>query len=103
MSSAETQVNFSAPYKGCLEDLAGLIDWLRDNHDLSFVRAGDNSVFAYGGNGYVVIFDESVWAGLVELLSPACTFAIKPGEAGKVVVSSSNADEKASKQSFKEA
>jgi hypothetical protein len=103
MSKVETQTNFSGPYKGLLEELTGLIDWLNADHDLSFVKAGDNAVFAYGGDGYVVIFDEKIWEGLVELLTPGCTFAIKPGEDGKVVVTSSNADEKASKQSFKEA
>jgi len=103
MSRAETQLNFSGPYKGLLDELSGLIDWLKGDHDLSFVKAGDNAVFAYGGNGYVVIFDETIWQGLVELLTPNCTFAIKPGEDRKVVVTSSNADEKASKQSFKAA
>jgi hypothetical protein len=103
MSKAEAQYTFSGAYKSLLGELAELIDWLRDNHDLSFVKAGDNAVYAYGGNGYVVIFDESLWGGLVELLTPGGTFAIKPGEDGKVAVTSSNPDEKASKQNFKEA
>jgi hypothetical protein len=103
MSKAETRFNFNGPYKGLLGELAGLIEWLKDGHDLSYVKAGDNAVFAYGGDGHVVIFDETVWQGLVELLTPNCTFAIKPGEDGKVVVTSSNPDEKASKQSFKDA
>src|SRR5205807_7147014 len=103
MSKAESRFNFSGPYKGLLGELSGLIDWLTATHDLSFVKAGDNAVFAYGGNGYVVIFDESVWGGLVELLTPGCTFAIQPGDDGKLVVTSSNTDEKTSKQSFKAA
>jgi len=103
MSKVETQYNFSGPYKGLLGELSELIDWLNADHDVSFVKAGDNALFAYGGDGFVVIFDETIWGGLVELLTPGCTFAIKPGEDGKVNVTSSNADEKASKQSFKEA
>jgi hypothetical protein len=103
MSKVETQYNFSGPYKGLLGELSGLIDWLSADHDVAFVKAGDNALFAYGGNGFVVIFDETIWGGLVELLTPGCTFAIKPGEDGKLIVTSSNADEKASKQSFKEA
>jgi hypothetical protein len=103
MSKAETQFNFSGPYKSLLAELAGLIDWLRDKHDLSYVKAGDSAVFAYGGEGHVVIFDESVWDGLVELLTPNCTFAIKPGEDRKIAVTSSNPDEQASKQSFEDA
>ena len=103
MSKVETQYNFSGPYKGLLGELSELIDWLNADHDVSFVKAGDNALFAYGGDGFVVIFNETIWGGLVELLTPGCTFAIKPGEDGKVIVTSSNADEKASKQSFKEA
>jgi len=103
MSKVETRYNFSGPYKGLLGELSELIDWLNADHDVSFVKAGDNALFAYGGDGFVVIFDETIWGGLVELLTPGCTFAIKPGEDGKVNVTSSNADEKASKQSFKEA
>ena len=103
MSKVETQYNFSGPYKGLLGELSELIDWLNADHDVSFVKAGDNALFAYGGDGFVVIFDETIWGGLVELLTPGCTFAIKLGEDGKVIVTSSNADEKASKQSFKEA
>ena len=103
MSTAEAQYTFSGAYKSLLGELAELIGWLRDNHDLSFVKAGDNAVYAYGGNGYVVIFDESLWGGLVELTTPGGTFAIKPGDDGKIAVTSSNPDEKASKQNFKEA
>lgn len=103
MSKAETRSNFGGPYKDLLGELSKLIDWLRATHDLSFVKAGDNAVYAYGGDGYVVVFDESVWAGLVELMTPGCTFSIKPDADGKIGVTSSNTDEKASKQSFKEA
>ncbi|MFL6216707.1 MAG: hypothetical protein ACJ74J_22685 [Blastocatellia bacterium] len=103
MSQSETLTNFSGPYKGLLAELSALIDWVRANHDLSYVKAGDNAVYSYGGNGYVVVFDETLWRGLVELQAPDCTFAIKPGEDGKVEVTSSNADEKVSKQRFKEA
>jgi hypothetical protein len=103
MSQSQTPTNFSGPYKDLLAELAELIDLVSANHDVSFVKAGDNAVYAYGGNGYIVVFDESLWQGLVELQAPDCSFAIKPGEDGKVAVTSSNADEKISKQRFKEA
>src|SRR5690242_11027357 len=103
MSQSQTQTNFSGPYKDLLTDLAELIDWVNTNHDVSFVKAGDNAVYAYGGDGYTVVFDETLWRGLVELQAPDCTFAIKPGEDGRVAVTSSNADEKISKQRFKDA
>ena len=103
MSKANPQPDFSGPYKGLLGDLSQLIEWLKATHDLSYVKAGDNAVYAYGGDGNVVVFDESVWGGLVELITPGATFAIKPGADGKITVTSSNADEKVSKQSFKDA
>ena len=85
MSKVETQYNFSGPYKGLLGELSELIDWLNADHDVSFVKAGDNALFAYGGDGFVVIFNETIWGGLVELLTPGCTFAIKPGEDDKII------------------
>jgi hypothetical protein len=103
MSQAQLRINFSGPYKALLGELSELIDWLRATHDLSFVKAGDNAVYAYGGDGNVVVFDESIWGGLVELLTPGGTFAIKADAEGKITTTSSNADEKASKQSFKAA
>ena len=103
MSQSETGIIFSGPYKDLLAELATLIDWVRANHDTSYVKAGDNAVYSYGGNGYIVVFDEMLWRGLVELQTPDCTFAIKPGEDGKVAVTSSNADEKVSKQQFTDA
>ena len=103
MSNGKPEQPFSGPYKGLLDDLSTLITWLNANHDLSFVQAGDNSVFAYGGNGYVVVFDESIWGGLIELVTPGCTFSIKAGDDSKITVASTNPDEKASKRSFKEA
>ena len=103
MSKNPNSPVFAGPYKELLGELSNLITWLGEKHDLSFVKAGDNEVFAYGGNGYVVIFDETLWQGLVELSAPGCTFAIKPGENGQVTVTSSDADEKTSKKVFKEA
>ena|ERR1700754_4797037 len=103
MSNAVTLNTFNGPYKELLGELSELIDWLRANHDLSFVKAGENAVFAYGGNGYVVIFDESIWAGLVEVTTPDGMISIKPGEDGTFTVTSSNPDEKSSKNSLKAA
>jgi hypothetical protein len=103
MTRTSTERNFTGPYKSLLTELADLIDWLWSEHDKSFVKAGDDKVYAFGGDGYIVVLDESQWAGLIELITPNGAFTIKPGEDGNTTVTSSNADEKASKQSFKEA
>ena len=102
MTKTSTQPNFSGPYKEMLPDLASLIEWLWTEHDQSFVKAGDDKVYAFGGNGYILVLDESRWDGLIEMITPKGTFTIKPGEEGKIDVASTIQDEKQAKQSFKD-
>jgi hypothetical protein len=102
MIKTSTHPNFSGPYKDLLEELANLIDWLWTEHDKSFVKAGDDKVYAFGGDGYVLVFDESQWGGLIEFMTPKGAFTIKPGDDGNTSVTSTVQDEKASKQLFKE-
>ena len=103
MTRTSTERNFNGPYATMLSELAELINWLWVEHDKSFVKAGDDKVYAFGGDGYIVVFDESQWDGLIELITPTIGFTIKPGENGNTTVTSSNADEKASKENFKKA
>lgn len=102
MTKTSTHPNFSGPYKDLLAELANLIDWLWTEHDKSFVKAGDDKVYAFGGEGNVIVLDESQWSGLIEFMTPKGAFTIKPGEEGKTNVTSTVQDEKAAKQSFKE-
>jgi hypothetical protein len=90
--------NFQGPYKESLQELANLIDWLQTEHDKSFVKAGDDKVYAFGGDGYVVVLDESVWNGLIEVVTPNGGVAIKPGEDGKISVTSTVEGEQAIRQ-----
>src|SRR4051794_11118769 len=103
MTTTSTHAKFSGPYKEMLLGLAGLIEWLWAEHDKSFVKAGDDKVYAFGGNGYILVLDESRWGGLIELMTPKGAFTIKPGEEGNIEVTSTIQDEKQAKQSFKEA
>ena len=102
MTKTSTQPTFSGPYKELLGELASLIDWLWAEHDKSFVKAGDDKVYAFGGDGYILVFDESQWNGMIEFMTPKGAFTIKPGEDGKANVTSTVTDEKAAKQLFKE-
>jgi hypothetical protein len=102
MAAEATQANFSGPYKVQLSKLAELIDWLWAEHDKSFVMAGDDKVYAFGGNGCLLVHDQSKWEGAIELMTPKTTLTIKP-EDGKIVVQSSLQDEKAIKETFEEA
>jgi len=89
---------FEGPFKESLKELASLIDWLRAEHDKSFVKAGDDKVYAFGGDGYIVVLDESVWSGLIEVVTPKGGVSIKPGEDGKITVTSTVEGEQAIRQ-----
>lgn len=93
-----TQRNFDGAYKDSLTELATLIDWLQTEHDKSYVKAGDNKVYAFGGDGFVVVLDESVWDGVIELITPKGALSIKPGDDGKIGVTSAVEGEAAIKQ-----
>ena len=95
MTSTSTQTDYSGPYKKELSALGEVVDWLWKEHGQSFVKAGDDKVYAFGGNGFVIVFDESKWEGLVELMTPKGAATIKPDESGKLVVDAANFDEKA--------
>jgi hypothetical protein len=98
MTRIATERTFEGPYKQLLSELSGLIDWLQAEHDKSYVKAGDNKVYAFGGDGFVVVLDESVWAGLIELITPKGGVSIKPGEDGNFSVTSAVEGEAAVKQ-----
>jgi hypothetical protein len=95
MTGTASDRSFDGPFKNLLTELAGLIDWLQTEHDKSYVKAGDDKVYAYGGNGYVLVLDESLWSGLIELITPGGGLSIKQGEDSKVSVSSSTTTEAA--------
>ena len=97
-----TQRNFDGAYKDSLSELATLIDWLQTEHDKSYVKAGDNKVYAVGGDGFVVVLDESVWDGVIELITPNGALSIKSGDDGKIGVTSAVEGEAAIKQLLNE-
>jgi hypothetical protein len=94
-TTANTRPDFAGAYEKELSALAELIEWLWTEHGKSFVEAGDDKVYAFGGNGYIVVFDQSRWNGAVELITPKSAVTIKPGTDGKVTVIGGDLDEKA--------
>jgi alpha/beta superfamily hydrolase len=92
MTQTATQRSFDGPFKNELNDLANLIDWLQAEHDKSFVKAGDDKVYAFGGAGYVLVVDQSLWDGLIELITPSGGLSIKPGENGQIAITGSPDD-----------
>ncbi|MEK6320426.1 MAG: hypothetical protein AABN33_01955 [Acidobacteriota bacterium] len=92
MTRTATERNFEGPYGDLLVELASLIDWLQTEHDKSYVKAGDDKIYAYGGDGFVLVMDESVWNGLIELITPKGALSIKPGDDGKITVTSAEGE-----------
>lgn len=102
MSTTATGRNFEGPYKTQLAELASLIEWLQSEHDKSFVKAGDDKVYAFGGDGYVLVLDQSLWDGLIEMVTPKGGVSIKPGDDAKITVTSAVEGEAAIKQILKD-
>src|SRR5262249_31218465 len=93
MGNTQETANFSGPYKDELTELAGVIDWLWSEHDKSFVKAGDDKVYAFGGNGYVIVLDDRRWEGLIELMTPSASVQLKPDETGKIGIITTEQDQ----------
>ena len=98
MTTTASEHNFEGPYKQLLSELASLIDWLQSEHDKSYVKAGDDKVYAFGGDGFVIVLDESVWGGLIELVTPSGGVSMKPGDDGNIIVTSAADGEASVKQ-----
>lgn len=98
MTTTSTAPRFKGAYKDLLTEMAELIDDLWQEHGTSFVKAGDDRVYAFGGNGYVLVLDESKWDGMVELITPKGALSVKPDEGGQHQVTSTITDEKTIKQ-----
>ena len=93
-TTTSSRPSFSGAYEKELTALADLMDWLWTEHDKSFVKAGDDKVYAFGGGGYIVVVDESMWQGVIELITPKAGVTIKPGPDGNITVSGTDLDEK---------
>jgi hypothetical protein len=102
MATVTAKPVFSGPFRNLLGELAQLIDRLMEEHGTSFVKAGDDQVYALGGNGYNVVFDQNRWQGQVEIFTPTATLSVKPDQGGTPVVNAGTLDEKATKQALRE-
>lgn len=69
-----------------LAALVATVERLHRDYTVSFIAAGDERIFAYGGNGFVVILSDRLFDGLVEIETPEGTMRIEPDEGGRVGV-----------------
>lgn len=66
-----------------LARLVEVIERLHRDHTVSFIAAGDEKIYAYGGGGYIAIVPEAVFDGVVDVETPTKKFRIEPGDAGR--------------------
>jgi hypothetical protein len=92
MTRTATEQKFEGPYKDLLAELASLIEWLQTEHDVSYVKAGDDKIYAYGGDGFVLVMDESGLSGLIELITPKGALSIQPADDGKITVTAAEGE-----------
>jgi hypothetical protein len=71
---------------GVLDDFIDVVEHLHRDHRVSFVQAGDEKIFAYGGGGYVLVISELVFGGLVELQTPTASLRVEPDASGALTV-----------------
>ena len=102
MTGEAKQPVFKGSFSTELTELRNLIDWLWQEHGVSYVKAGDDKVYAFGANNHIVVMDESRWAGLIEFITPTGGITIKPSEGGGFTVSGGELDDKTIKGIFKE-
>jgi len=69
-----------------------LIEWLQTEHDVSYVKAGDDKIYAYGGDGFVFVMDESGLSGLIELITPKGALSINPADDGTITVTAAEGE-----------
>ena len=99
--TTSTAPAFSGPFESALTNLAEVIEKLWTDHGTSFVKAGDDKVYALGGAGYVVVMDERKWDGLVEILTPDATITTRRNEDGSLAVEAANLEESDIKEHLK--
>ena len=92
MTRTATERNFEGPYKDLLAELASLIEWLQTEHDVSYVKAGDDKIYAYGGDGFVLVMDKSGLNGMIEMITPKGALSIKPADDGKITVTAAEGE-----------
>lgn len=76
-----------------LAALVATVERLHRERTVSFVAAGDEKIYAYGGNGFVTVFGENVFGGLVEVETPTGTIRIEPDVHGALFVSAADGDD----------
>jgi hypothetical protein len=69
-----------------LARLVAAVERAHADHRVAFIAAGDEKIYAYGGNGMVAVVSEKLFDGLVELETPRGTIRIEPDADRRIAV-----------------
>ena len=86
MSSTAGRPQRAPDTPAVLDDFVEVVESLHRDHRVSFVQAGDDKIYAYGGGGYVFVISERVFGGLVELQTPTASLRVEPDATGALTV-----------------
>ena len=73
-----TKPQFAAEHRELLDYFYELLTSLWEQHYTSPIFAGDEMIFALGGNGYETVFSHQGFNGLIEIRSPYATIDLRP-------------------------
>lgn len=73
-----TKPQFAADHQVLLDYFYELLTSLWEQHYTSPIFAGDEMIFALGGNGYETVFSHLGFGALVEIRSPHATIDLRP-------------------------
>lgn len=80
--------SFTGEQAELLGEIFTLFRKLWDEHFTSPIFAGEEMIFTLGGNGYVIVFSQAGFGGLVEIRSPHGAIDLRPeAESGRVSIS----------------
>ena len=83
----------SANASPALDRLVEVIERLHRDHRVSFIAAGDQRVYAYGGGGYVAMVSDQLFDAAVDIESPTVKMRVERDADGRLVATSATAPE----------
>ena len=84
MPSGSIKIAASAPAE--LEGLVETISRIHRDYRVSFIAAGDERIYAYGGRGFVAVLSDREFEALVEIETPTGTLRVAPNLDGEIEV-----------------
>lgn len=68
-----------------LARLVDVVERLHRDHTVSFIAAGEEKIYAYGGGGFVAIVSDRLFDGIVDIETPTTKFRVERDADGRTV------------------